>query len=125
MQQKIKHLFITATATLFIGISTNYASGKEEVVPEKKLEAKRAMFWYQYDNSGPRTDASSYNILSTQPANDSEASDLCPGDEEVCVLRAEEGSNGHPATFSIAFQNEINNAVSLGTETTNVKLSEN
>ncbi|RAJ28078.1 hypothetical protein [Pedobacter cryoconitis] len=81
-----------------------------------------ASLWYEYDNVGPRTSASSYNIVATQPSNDGEASEFCPETGEVCLIKAPEGTSGHPATFSPTLQTEINTAVSSDTETANVKL---
>lgn len=87
-----------------------------------KADKSLASLWYEYDNVGSRTSASSYNLVATQPSNDEEASDFCPETGEVCLIKAPEGTSGHPASFSPSLQTEINTAVSSDTETANVKL---
>ncbi|MGX5690341.1 hypothetical protein [Arcticibacter tournemirensis] len=85
---------------------------------------RRATLWYEY-NGGDATQASSYDLMASQPADDEEASNLCPETGQVCVIRATSGSGDHPAAFSSSFQTEINTAISTGNETSNVKLRGN
>jgi hypothetical protein len=90
-------------------------------------EAQKARFatmWYEYDGVGSITDASSYQLLATQPADEEEAAALCEGAQEICAIQAPEGSNNHPDTFSSSMVSEINAANTSKEESTNVKLRE-
>ncbi|MGJ1516315.1 hypothetical protein ACR79N_15100 [Sphingobacterium siyangense] len=119
-----KRWFSASTLATMVGIATLTFAFKPDVKDSSNHNANKvfATKWYQYNGSGSRTAESNYTLLSTQPANETEAANLCPNVGEICVINAPEGSGMHPASFSTAFKNEINNAQASGVETTNVKL---
>lgn len=112
-----------AAITLTAAVSAFAVSQTAGTATSGKSE-RRALLWYEY-NGGDATQPASYTLMATQPADDEEASNLCPDAGQVCVIRANSGSGDHPAAFSSSFQTEINNAISSGNETSNVKLRGN
>lgn len=116
---------VGSALTLLFGIAFAVnAMDKEEVKQNIGDKASKvfASKWYQYNGSGSITDESNYTLLTSQPANEEEAADLCEGNTKICVINAPEGTGTQPASFTTALENEINNAQSNGTESTNVKL---
>lgn len=123
MKTSLKTITSSLAAIAVIATISTLSAFKTTTNTAEKTE-RRATLWYEY-NGGDATQSSSYSLMATQPADDEEASNLCPDAGQVCVIRANSGSGDHPAAFSASFQTEINNAISSGNETTNVKLRGN
>ena len=110
---------ILGAFTFLIALTIAFSAFRAEA-PKATL----ASFWYEYDGVGVITDATSYQLLASQPADAEEAAALCESDQEICVIQAPEGSSGKPATFDTNMENEINAAQTNHEESANVKLRE-
>ncbi len=116
---RIKILSLFTAVALFVGIGMVFGFKPFDGAPDKAT-ITLAPAWYEYDEVGDVTEASSYNLISPQPSD--EAASLCPGTNGMCALKAEPGTSGHPAEFSLQLQQDIENAVDNHKATSNIKL---